>query len=306
MSASVLYDSPGPKTRRRSQVASAVSLILIAALVYWVVTILAAPRVAANGQETPGMFDPSRTDILANPLVWQNFAQGVLATLAMAGVAAVLAILVGIFFSFVRTARSAWIRVPSVVLLEFLRGMPVLLMIFFVFLVFKSGAYWAGVIGLGLYNGAIIGEALRAGILSLPRGQREAGLAIGLSPVRTRMSIEFPQAFRQMLPIILAQLVVLLKDTSLAYVVGYDELSRTIKNMQSFLGNRYLFTIFAVGLVIYLCMNLALSWVARWVARRSGPKLGKALPNTPKQVGEEGTRAITLPGQGYGPPDPPH
>src|SRR5690606_41071126 len=107
----------------------------------------------------------------------------------------------------------------------------------------------------------------------------EAGLAVGLSPIRTRMSIEFPQAFRQMLPIILAQLVVLLKDSSLAYVVAYDELSRTIKNMQSFLGNRYLFTIFAVGLIIYLLMNLALSWVARWVARRSGPKLGKALPN---------------------------
>ncbi|HRN28658.1 MAG TPA: amino acid ABC transporter permease [Terrimesophilobacter sp.] len=306
MSASVLYDSPGPKTRRRSQVASAVSLILIAALVYWVVTVLAAPRIAANGQETPGMFDSSRTDVLANPLVWQNFGNGVLATLAMAGVAAVLAILIGIFFSFVRTARSAWIRVPAVVLLEFLRGMPVLLMIFFVFLVFSTGAYWAGVLGLGLYNGAIIGEALRAGILSLPKGQREAGLAVGLSPVRTRMSIEFPQAFRQMLPIILAQLVVLLKDTSLAYVVGYDELSRTIKNMQAFLGNRYLFTIFAVGLVIYLLMNLALSWVARWVARRSGPKLGRALPNTPRQIGEEGTRAITLPKQGFGPPDPPH
>lgn len=306
MSASVLYDSPGPKTRRRSQVASAVSLILIAALVYWLVTVLAAPRVAANGQETPGMFDPSRTDILADPLVWQNFGQGVLATLAMAGVAAVLAILVGIFFSFVRTARSKLIRVPAVIVLEFLRGMPVLLMIFFVFLVFKSGAYWAGVVGLGLYNGAVIGEALRAGILSLPKGQREAGLAVGLSPMRTRMIIEFPQAFRQMLPIILAQLVVLLKDTSLAYVVGYDELSRTIKNMQSFLGNRYLFTIFAVGLVIYLLMNLALSWVARWVARRSGPKLGKALPNAPKQLGEEGTRAITLPKQGFGPPDPPH
>jgi glutamate transport system permease protein len=184
--------------------------------------------------------------------------------------------------------------------------MPVLLMIFFVFLVFSTGTYWAGVVGLGIYNGAIIGEALRAGILSLPRGQREAGLAIGLTPMRTRMTIEFPQAFRQRRPFILAQMVVLLKDTSLAYVVGYDELSRQIKNMQAVLGNRYLFTIFAVGLIIYLCMNLALSWFARFIARRSGPKLGKALPNTPKQLGEEGTRAITLPAQGYGPPDPPH
>lgn len=297
MSASVLYDAPGPKTRRRSLIASIVGILAIAALVYWVYSILAAPRVAANGQETPGMFDPSRTDILSNPLVWQNFGNGVLATLAMAGAAAVLAILVGIAFSFARTARSNWVRVPTAIILEFFRGMPVLLMIFFVFLVFSTGTYWAGVLGLGVYNGAIIGEALRAGILSLPRGQREAGLAIGLSPVRTRFSIEFPQAFRQMLPIILAQLVVLLKDTSLAYVVGYDELSRTIKNMQAVLGNRYLFTIFAVGLLIYLCLNLALSWFARFVARRSGPRLGKAAPNAPKQLGSEGTRAITLPVQ---------
>ena len=105
-----------------------------------------------------------------------------------------------------------------------------------------------------------------------------------------------------MLPIILAQLVVLLKDTSLAYVVGYDELSRTIKNMQAVLGNRYLFTIFAVGLLIYLCLNLALSWFARFIARRSGPRLGKAAPNTPKQLGSEGTRAITLPVQRDSPP----
>ena len=159
MSASVLYDAPGPKTRRRSLIASIVGILAIAALVYWVYSILAAPRVAANGQETPGMFDPSRTDILSNPLVWQNFGNGVLATLAMAGAAAVLAILVGIAFSFARTARSNWVRVPTAIILEFFRGMPVLLMIFFVFLVFSTGTYWAGVLGLGVYNGAIIGEA---------------------------------------------------------------------------------------------------------------------------------------------------
>ncbi len=174
--------------------------------------------------------------------------------------------------------------------------MPVLLMIFFVFLVFSTGAYWAGVIGLGVYNGAIIGEALRAGILSLPKGQREAGLVIGLSTTKTRMIIEFPQAFRQMLPIILAQMVVLLKDTSLAYVVAYDELSRTIQNMQKALGNNYVFTLFIIGLAIYLALNLSLSWIARVVAKRSGPQAGKLTPEDPSAaLGAEGTRAITLP-----------
>lgn len=296
MSLSVLYDAPGPKARRRSLIGSIVGIILIAALFWWVIATLAAPRISANDAVTPGMFDPSRWDVLANPLVWERFAGGVGATLMMAGAAAILAILIGIGFSFVRTATTKWIRVPAAILLEFFRGMPVLLMIFFVFLVFSTGAYWAGVIGLGVYNGAIIGEALRAGILSLPKGQREAGLVIGLSTTKTRMIIEFPQAFRQMLPIILAQMVVLLKDTSLAYVVAYDELSRTIQNMQKALGNNYVFTLFIVGLAIYLVMNLLLSWIARVVAKRSGPQAGKLTPANPlTALGAEGTRAITLP-----------
>jgi glutamate transport system permease protein len=118
--------------------------------------------------------------------------------------------------------------------------------------------------------------------------------------------IEFPQAFRQMLPIILAQLVVLLKDTSLSFIVSYPELARTISNNRNFFGSRYMFTLFVIGLAIYLALNLTMSWVARFVARRSGPRLGKALPNTPRPTGVDGTRAITLPGPGYGPPDPPH
>ncbi|MEH6781384.1 MAG: amino acid ABC transporter permease [Rhodoglobus sp.] len=298
MSTSVLYDAPGPKTRRNSTIASVIGAIAILGLLAWVYFILASPRVNANGAEQPGMFDPSRTDILADPEVWGAFGRGVLATLQMAGAAAVLAIVVGVLFSFGRTAASKWIRYPTSVLLEFFRGMPLLLLIFFVFLLFSTGGYWAGVLGLAIYNGAIIGEALRAGISSLPKGQREGGLSVGLTSLQTRFIIEFPQAFRQMLPIILAQLVVLLKDTSLAYVVAYPELSRTIKELQNFYGSRYLFTLFAVGLVIYLVMNVSLSYIARYIAKKSGPKLGKITPDNPKIPGAEGTRAITMPPRG--------
>jgi glutamate transport system permease protein len=142
-----------------------------------------------------------------------------------------------------------------------------------VLLVFASGSYVAGVAALAVYNGALIGEILRAGIASLPRGQAEAGLAIGLTPIATRFLIEFPQAFRQMLPIIIAQMVVLLKDTALAYIVAYPELLRIgVQQLTNFYGNRYSFTLFFVVLVIYLAINLTLSWVARFVARRTGSK----------------------------------
>ena len=197
----------------------------------------------------------------------------------MAAVAAVGAVLLGILISFARTARALWIRYPMVVVLEFLRGMPVLLMMLFILLIFSTGSYLAGVFALILYNGAIIGEALRAGIAALPKGQREAGLAIGLGPIRTRMSIEFPQAFRQMLPIIVAQLVVLLKDTSLAYVVSYPEILRVSGYLKDYYGStRYSFSIFAVVLLTYLAVNFTLSAIARWLARRSGPQAGAITP----------------------------
>lgn len=265
----VLYDVPGPRTRRRSRIASVVGVIVIAAILVALVVALAAPRVTASGAVLPGMFDPSRWDIFSDRAVWRRIGIGTLNTLQMAAVAAIGAVVFGVLISFLRTARAAWIRYPMVLVLEFLRGMPVLLMMLFVLLIFSTGSYWAGVVALAVYNGAIIGEALRAGIQALPRGQREAGLAIGLGPIRTRMSIEFPQAFRQMLPIIIAQLVVLLKDTSLAYVISYPELLRTTTYyMANYYGSRYLFSLFFVAFAIYLAMNLLLSWLARIIARR--------------------------------------
>lgn len=151
--------------------------------------------------------------------------------------------------------------------------MPVLLMMLFILLAMKTGGYWAVVLALTVYNGAIIGEALRAGIAALPKGQREAGLSLGLTSTASKLIIEFPQAFRQMLPIIVAQLVVLLKDTSLGYVVAYQEILRVSYTLKDFYGStRYSFSIFLVVLVTYLVVNFSLSTLARWLARRSGPK----------------------------------
>ena len=145
--------------------------------------------------------------------------------------------------------------------------MPVLLMMLFILLVFSTGDYWAVVGALAIYNGALIGEALRAGLAALPRGQREAALSLGMRQLQSKMLVEFPQAFRQMLPIIVAQLVVLLKDTSLGFIVGYPELLRTtMNNLSSFYGNRYLFPLWVVTFLIYLAMNLSLSWFARWLS----------------------------------------
>jgi glutamate transport system permease protein len=273
---SVLYDVPGPKARRRSLIASLVGGAILLLGIAAVVMVLAAPRTNAGGAQIPGMLDPSRWDIVTDLALWRALiGRGLAGTLQMALVAAVGAVLVGVVFAMLRTARFAWVRVPAIVLLEFFRGMPVLLLMLFILLVFSTGSYAAGVLGLVLYNGAIIGEALRAGLAALPSGQREAGLALGLTPTQTLFSIEFPQAFRQMLPIIVAQLVVLLKDTSLAFTIGYTELLNVgLRQGPTTFGNRYLFTLFFLVLFLYLTANLLLSWIARLIARRTAAGSG--------------------------------
>ena len=270
--ANVLYDAPGPKARARSRVISVVGVLAIAALLGWVIYRLAIPQVAANGAETPPILDPTRWTPLAEPQVWTQMAKGVGATLGAAAVGMVGALVLAVLFAFGRLASSKLIRVPVAIVLEFFRGMPVLLMMLFILLVASTGAFIAVVIALIVYNGAILGEALRAGILSLNKGQREAGLSIGLTPTRTRLLIELPQAFTQMLPIIMAQLVVLLKDTSLGYIVGYYELLRSVKNLATFFGNYYMFTFWLVGAVIYLAINLLVSWLGRRAARAVAAK----------------------------------
>jgi len=266
----VLYDVPGPKARRRSLVISVIGGIVILGGLALLVTTLAAPRVNAGGVALPGILDPSRWDLVLDRALWRTIGRGIAATLRMAAVAAALALAIGMLLSILRTARSALVRVPAMIIIEFFRGMPVLLLMLFTLLVFSTGAYWAGVVGLAVYNGAVIGEALRSGIASLPRGQRESGLALGLTPLQTRFTIEFPQAFRQMLPIIIAQLVVLLKDTSLAYIIGYQELLNIgLKQGPTTFGSKYFFTLFFVVLAVYLAVNLTLSAIARLVARRT-------------------------------------
>jgi glutamate transport system permease protein len=303
---SVLYDAPGPKAKRIARIVSVIAVLLIVGVLAAVVVALAVPRTTATGQVLPGLFDPSRWDIFNDLVVWRSIGNGVLGTLRMAGIAALLAIIIGVLFSFARTASLAVVRIPSTVILEFFRGMPVLLMMLFILLVFSTGSYVAGILALGLYNGAIIGEILRAGIAALPRGQREAGLSIGLSALSTRFRIEFPQATRNMLPIIIAQLVVLLKDTALAYILAYSELLYVAtKTLPNFFGNRYLYSFFFVALLIYLGMNLLLSFIARLVAKRTGPRTGK--PRIPRRgVHPEGDIDMSrVPDAGMG-SAPPH
>ncbi|MET4133819.1 amino acid ABC transporter permease [Pseudarthrobacter sp. PvP090] len=268
---SVLYDVPGPKARRVSLIGSIVGAVAIAGLLWWAISILAQQ----------GIFEPERWAVFQIPEVWVLIGNGIVATLTAAAVAAVIAFPLGLVLCLMRISDVAWIRIPTRIVLEFLRGMPVVLMMFFVLLVFATGSFVAVVAGLVLYNSAIFAEIIRAGIQSLPKGQREAGLAIGLTSFASRRSIELPQAIRRMLPSLVAQLVVLLKDTSLGYIVSYEELLRKVQIMADFLGPDYLFPVFFVAAAIYIAINFSVSRLAIWIERRGSKKAAGGVVHVP-------------------------
>jgi glutamate transport system permease protein len=268
---SVLYDVPGPKARRVSLIGSIIGVIVIAGLLWWSISILAQQ----------GIFEPERWAVFQIPDVWVLIGNGIGATLTAAAVAAVIAFPLGLVLCLMRISDVAWIRIPTRIVLEFLRGMPVVLMMFFVLLVFATGSFVAVVAGLVLYNSAIFAEIIRAGIQSLPKGQREAGLAIGLTSFASRRSIELPQAIRRMLPSLVAQLVVLLKDTSLGYIVSYEELLRKVQIMADFLGPDYLFPVFFVAAAIYIAINFSVSRLAIWIEKRGSKKAAGGVVHVP-------------------------
>lgn len=268
---SVLYDVPGPKARRVSLIGSIVGGVAIAGLLWWAVSILAQQ----------GIFEAERWEVFQIPDVWALIGNGILATLSAAALAAVIAFPLGLVLCLMRISDIAWIRIPTRIVLEFLRGMPVVLMMFFVLLVFATAPFAAVVAGLVLYNSAIFAEIIRAGIQSLPKGQREAGLAIGLTSFASRRSIELPQAIRRMLPSLVAQLVVLLKDTSLGYIVSYEELLRKVQIMADFLGPDYLFPVFFVAAAIYIAINFSVSRLAIWIEKRGSKKAAGGMVHVP-------------------------
>lgn len=273
---SVLYDSPGPVARRRELLGSVVGGVVLLGLValgIW----YAAGKGVFGADRWDVLYDPPKNQSASD--VWRSMVvQGLGATLRAAAVAAPLALVLGLLLALVRTARHAAVRVPAVVVIELFRGLPVLLMMFFGLLGFGWDAFGAVVFGLTVYNMAIIAEILRAGLASLPKGQAEAAYAVGLTRRQTLLTVLLPQAVRTMLPSLIAQLVVLLKDSSLGFIVGYAELLKSIQNNAQFFGNNYYVALFVVGAGIYLAVNLTLSWLARRLQRRTARRteIGRA------------------------------
>ncbi|UZN04904.1 amino acid ABC transporter permease [Cellulomonas sp. S1-8] len=264
---SILYDAPGPLARRRERIGSGIAALVVLALLGLGVWYAAGRGVFALDRWDV-LWDPPKDQSAAD--VWRSLlVVGLGATLRAAAVAAPLAFVLGLVLAVFRTTRIAPVRLTATAVIELFRGLPVLLMMFFALLAFGWSAFAAVVFGLTVYNMAIIAEIVRAGLASLPKGQTEAAYAVGLSRSQTLRLVLLPQALRTMAPSLVAQLVVLLKDSSLGFIVGYAELLKAIQNNSQYFGNSYLVALFAVGAGIYLVVNISLSRLALRLRGRS-------------------------------------
>jgi glutamate transport system permease protein len=256
----VLFDVPGPRTLARQRIYTAVgTLAMVAVLAF------ALWKLWSTEQITP-----DKWEAFANPAILGALAEGLVTTLSAAAVAIVLAIVYGAVFCTGRLSDYAWVRVPSVAIVEFFRAIPLLLLIVFIFLGFGKplGPFWALVIGLMLYNGSVLAEIFRAGILAVPRGQSEAGYAIGLRKSQVMVQILAPQAVRSMLPAIISQCVVALKDTALGFAIGAPGIVYVGEQIYRHpLYNNPL----ATGIVlaaIFIVINYGLGRLAQWLESR--------------------------------------
>lgn len=260
MSASALFDLPGPRARLRYRIYATVGVLLIVGAIAFVVYKLS----------DAGQFDGKVWSWLEYQQVQEAVLDALVKTLQAFGASAVLALVFGAIFAAGRLSDHAIFRVPSMIIVELFRAIPaVILMFFFHYGIQLGDPFNSVVAGLTLYNGSVLAEVFRAGVLSLPRGQSEAAYAVGMRKTQVMMLVLLPQALRAMLPAIVSQLVVVLKDTALGFLITYNELLYYARYLggQAVFG-RPLIPVTIVIAAMYIVMCLLLSWLANYLGKR--------------------------------------
>ncbi|MGW3603987.1 amino acid ABC transporter permease [Micromonospora sp. NPDC005161] len=300
---SVLYDVPGPRQRRITLISSIVAGLVLLVGAYFLIYRPLDEKGQLSMELWGPLVDPSNENF---SLVWERIGLGFKNTLMAAAMAIVASLVVGTLLAVLRIQLKSLTRrkftglaTPLAYLLrglstllsaitrvcvEVFRGLPVVITIFFVARGFPEFGIafdnlWYLVIGLTIYNSVVIAEILRSGMEGLPGGQAEAAAAIGLSPAQTTRMILLPQAFRIMLPALISQLVVVLKDTSLGFIISYEETLNIGKQIIGALGNPI--QVYVVIAVLFIVVNYSLSKLAQYVQRRLAQ--GRKTANTPAQ-----------------------
>ncbi|MFF7378449.1 amino acid ABC transporter permease [Streptomyces massasporeus] len=292
---SVLYDAQGPRAKRRNIVLTVLFLVAVAALLWWVFGTL-----KDKGQLEWALWEPFFHSEAWSTYIWPGLQN----TLKAAVLAVIIAMPLGAVLGIARLSDHAWVRLPASVVVEFFRSIPVLVLMIFGLALFAEYTnvssddrpLYAVVTGLVLYNASVLAEIVRAGILSLPKGQSEAAMAIGLRKGQLMRLVLLPQAVTAMLPAIVSQLVVIVKDTALGgAVLTYSELLSAANTMSGYYGANIIAS-FTVVALIFIALNFALTSFASWLERR----LRRAKKSTGAVVGADDAQIAGTTGTGGG------
>lgn len=265
---SVLYDVPGPRAKRRNLLYSLLFLLVLASTAWWVLAVMADKNQLAADKWSPFVEDPR---------VWTQFLlPGLWRTVQAAVFAMVLALPLGALLGIARLSDHAVVRGAAGAIVDGCRAVPVLLL-----MLLANDAYarftdvdpdvrplYAVVVGLVVFNAAVLAEIVRAGILALPAGQGDAGRALGLRKGQTMAYVLLPQAVTAMLPALTTQLVVIVKDTALGgEMLAFDELLHQVRLISANYGANTIAS-FTVVALLFIALNYLLTTVAVHVDRR--------------------------------------
>ncbi|MFE5910743.1 amino acid ABC transporter permease [Streptomyces wedmorensis] len=292
---SVLYDTPGPRAKRRNILYTIVFLAALGLVGWWVLGALADKNQLAADKWSPFVTDSE---------VWTTYLlPGLTETLKAAGLSILIALPLGAALGIGRLSDHRWVRVPVGALVEFFRAIPVLLLMMFANQAYREFTtvssdfrpLYAVVTGLVLYNASVIAEVVRAGVLSLPRGQGDAAVALGMRKGQTMLYVLLPQAVTVMLPALVSQLVVIVKDTALGgALLGFAELLSQNRQITANYGANTIATLTVIAL-IYIVINFALTSFAGRLEQRLRQGRKSAAVTLPAQAGapEEKSKAVS-------------
>jgi glutamate transport system permease protein len=256
-----LYEAPGPKARRGIAIATAVSLLAIGALLFVIV----------RQFYITGQLKARYWSFFTRWTTWSFLGKGLLGTVKVALSAGIIALLAGMILMLGRISQSKIANWLSAALIEFSRGVPTLLFIYFFFLFapqlgLKLPAFWKITLPVAISAAGVVAEVLRSGVNAVPKGQREAALSLGMSRASAFFKIIFPQALRFVVPAMISELVIVLKDTTFAYVVNYSDLMQNAKVLIS--NYDALLSVYLVVAIIYILINSLLNKLSVVIARK--------------------------------------
>ena len=258
-----LYEAPGPHTRRLTIIGTTISLVLVA-----IGLALVVRQFYVTGQ-----LDAKYWSFFAEWSTWRYLLKGFVGTLEVAAMAAAISLVLGILLMLGRISSNRLLAIVTRIIIDFFRGVPSLLLIYFFYLVIpqygiRLPSFWMITLPVALAASGVLAEVFRAGVNAVPKGQTEAALSIGLTPGKTMRKIVLPQALRIVVPSLISQLVVVVKDTTVAYVVSYPDLMQNARVLIS--NHDSVVSMYLVAAVIYILINFAINQLSIYMARRSG------------------------------------